>query len=184
MPEFIQQLPALIGVIVGALGSYMAITRGDRIRFQREQAARWEERRLAIYTEYARVLKQSVTLTYRVAAHLGNDPHPHPLSPDEAEPHFTEAADARDPAGEALLMLGAPDVVDKARVWVLTVIEMERFLRDATRDPDAWAGLLERQRAARQGYYAAVRRDLTLPPGHSGQWAVTGSMTTPVPRGD
>ncbi|MCF3121477.1 hypothetical protein IPZ68_17470, partial [Streptomyces arenae] len=63
MSEFIQQLPALIGVIIGALGSYAAIMRGDRIRFRREQAARWEERRLAVYTEYARVLKQTVTLT-------------------------------------------------------------------------------------------------------------------------
>ncbi|MEU7583000.1 hypothetical protein AB0B50_36125 [Streptomyces sp. NPDC041068] len=182
MPEFIQQLPALLGVIIGALGSYVAIMRGDRIRFRREQAARWEERRLAVYTEYARVLKQTVTLTYRIAAHLGNDPHPHPLSPRDAETYLTEAADARDPAGEALLMLGAPDVVDKARVWVVTVIEMEQFLRDETRDPQAWSGMLQRQRAARQEYYAAVRRDLALPPGHSGQWSVTAPAA--VPRGD
>ncbi|MFF1378010.1 hypothetical protein [Streptomyces sp. NPDC058308] len=173
MPEFIQQLPALLGVIIGALGSYVAITRGDRIRFRREQAARWEERRLAVYTEYARVLRQTVSLTYRVAAHLGNDPHPHPLSPEEAVPHLTQAAEARDPAGEALLMLGAPEVVDEARAWVLLVIEMERFLRADTHDPDAWAGLLERQRAAREAYYAAVRRDLALPPGHPGRWPVT-----------
>lgn len=173
MDEFIRQLPALIGVIIGALGSYVAITRGDRIRFRREQAARWEERRLAVYTEYARVLRQTVSLTYRVAAHLGNDPHPHPLSPEEAVPHFTQAAEARDPAGEALLMLGAPDVVEEARAWVLLVIRMERFLREDTHDPEAWAELLERQRAAREAYYAAVRRDLALPPGHPGRWPVT-----------
>ncbi len=179
VPEFIQQLPALLGVIVGALGSYVAITRGDRIRFQREQAARWEERRLAVYTEYARVLKQTVSLTYRVAAHLGNDPHPHPLSPEEAVPHFTQAAEARDPAGEALLMLGSPDVVDQAREWVLLVIRMEQFLRQDTHDPEAWTALLERQRTARQAYYAAVRRDLALPPGHPGQWSVTAASNDP-----
>ncbi|UQT56074.1 hypothetical protein M4V62_13745 [Streptomyces durmitorensis] len=170
MVEFVQQLPALIGVIVGALGSYLAITRGDRARFQREQAARWDERRLAVYGDYARVVKQAVTLTYRVAAHLGNDPHPHPLTPEEAAPHLAEASIARDPAGEALLMLGTPDVVDKARVWVLTVVEMERFLRAGTHDPDAWSALLDRQRTTREGYYQAVRRDLALPPGHSGRW--------------
>ncbi|MGW5866931.1 hypothetical protein ACWFRJ_32715 [Streptomyces sp. NPDC055239] len=172
MNEFIQQLPALIGVIVGALGSYLAITRGDRARFQREQAARWEERRLAVYGDYARVVKQTVTLTYRVSAHLGNDPHPHPLSPEEAEPHLAEATIARDPAGEALLMLGTPDVVDKARVWVLTVVEMEGFLREDIRDPEAWSALLDRQRKTREGYYQAVRRDLALPPGHSGTWSM------------
>ncbi|MYW20578.1 hypothetical protein GT039_34690, partial [Streptomyces sp. SID2955] len=92
MTAFLQQLPALIGVVIGALGSYLAVVRSDRARFRREEAARWEERRLAVYSEYARTLKRAVTLTYRVAAHLGNDPHPHPLSPDEAAPLLAQAA--------------------------------------------------------------------------------------------
>ncbi|MFH9570935.1 hypothetical protein ACH4MG_10350 [Streptomyces sp. NPDC017454] len=167
MSEFLQQLPALIGVVVGALGSYLAVVRSDRARFCRETAARWEERRLAVYADYARTLKTSVTLTYRIAAHLGNDPHPHPLPPREAAPAQAEATLARDPAGEALILLGGPEVVEKARAWVLTVMEMERFLREETRDPEAWQALLERQRAGREGYYTAVRKDLALPPGHA-----------------
>ncbi|MGW2631183.1 hypothetical protein ACWC2K_17830 [Streptomyces chattanoogensis] len=177
MSAFIQQLPALIGVVIGALGSYLASTRGDQARFHREQAARWEERRLAAYADYARVLKKSVTLTYRIAAHLGNDPHPHPLSPEEAAPHLADATDARDPVGEALLMLGTADVVEKAREWVVVVMEMEGFLRAETRNPEAWSAMLERQRAAREGYYAAVRRDLALPPGHSGEWQLAPTRT-------
>lgn len=170
MSAFLQQLPALIGVVIGALGSYLAVVRSDRARFRSETAARWEERRLAVYADYARTLKTSVTLTYRVAAHLGNDPHPHPLSPEEAAPAQAEATLARDPAGEALLLLGSTDVVEKARAWVVTVLEMERFLRERTRDPDAWQALLERQRAGREGYYTAVREDLALPPGHAARW--------------
>ncbi|MEU6774515.1 hypothetical protein [Streptomyces sp. NPDC046759] len=172
MSAFIQQLPALVGVVIGALGSYLAITRGDQARFRREQAARWEERRLAVYAEYARSLKQGVTLAYRIAAHLANDPHPHPLSPEEAAVHLVAAADARDAAGEALLMLGSADVVERARAWVVTVMDMERFLRDRTHSPETWSAMLARQRAAREGYYAAVRRDLALPPGHSGEWSL------------
>ncbi|MFD5700568.1 hypothetical protein [Streptomyces lasiicapitis] len=170
MSEFMSQLPALIGVVIGAMGSYVAVMRGERVRFRRERESRWEERRLAVYTEYARALKQTVTLNYRVAAHHGNDPHPHPLSATDAEPHLAEATDARDPAWEALLLLGAVPVVAKARVWVVVVIEMERFLRTGAHDPEAWAELLVRQRIAREGYYAAVRDDLGLPPGHSGRW--------------
>ncbi|MEU9124403.1 hypothetical protein AB0C96_31855 [Streptomyces sp. NPDC048506] len=177
MSAFIQQLPALIGVVIGALGSYLASTRGDQARFRREQAARWEERRLETYADYARALKKSVTLTYRIAAHLGNDPHPHPLSPEEAAPHLADATDARDPAGESLLMLGTPDVVEKAREWVVVVMEMEGFLRARTRNPETWSAMLERQRAAREGYYAAVRRDLALPPGHSGEWRLVPTRT-------
>ncbi|MGW3286376.1 hypothetical protein ACWDR3_17240 [Streptomyces sp. NPDC001002] len=170
MSAFMQQLPALIGVVIGALGSYLAVVRGDQARYRREREARWEERRLAVYSDYARVLKKTVTLTYRVASHLGNDPHPHPLSPEEAAPLIAEAGLARDPAGETLLLLGSPEVVEKARAWVATVLAMERFLREGTRDPEAWQALLERQRAGRQGYYAAVREELDLGPGHSARW--------------
>ncbi|MEU9238658.1 hypothetical protein [Streptomyces shenzhenensis] len=177
MSAFLQQLPALIGVVIGALGSYLAVVRGDQARFRREQEARWDERRLAVYSEYARALKKSVNLTYRVASHLGNDPHPHPLSPAEAEPLLAEATDGRDPAGEALIMLGSPEVVERAREWVTTVMEMERFMRSGTVDPDAWQRLLERQRAGREGYYTAVRRDLALPPGHPARWPTRTTMT-------
>ena len=170
MSAFIQQLPALIGVVIGALGSYLAVVRGDRVRFRRERAARWEERRLAVYADYARTLKKSVTLTYRVPSHLGNDPHPHPLSPEEAAPLMAEASGARDPSGEALILPGSTEVVEQARAWVVTVMEMERFLREGTHDPAAWQALLDRQRAGREGYYAAVRDDLQLPPGHSARW--------------
>ncbi|MER8007992.1 hypothetical protein [Streptomyces sp. NPDC094149] len=177
MSAFIQQLPALIGVVIGALGSYLAVVRGDQARFRREREARWEERRLALYADYARVLKTTVTLSYRVASHLGNDPHPHPLSPEEAAPLIAEATTARDPAGGALLLLASPEVVEEARAWVTCVMRMELFLREETRDPAAWQALLERQRAGRQAYYAAVRRDLALPPGHSARWPLP-----PVPQ--
>ncbi|MEU2775818.1 hypothetical protein ABZ646_23520 [Streptomyces sp. NPDC007162] len=177
MSAFLQQLPALIGVVIGALGSYLAVVRGDRARFRREQAARWDERRLTVYSEYARAVKKSVNLTYRVASHLGNDPHPHPMSSAEAEPLLAQATDGRDPAGEALIMLGSPAVVERAREWVTTVMEMERFMRSGTVDPDAWQHLLERQRAGREGYYSAVRKDLALPPGHPARWPTRMTVT-------
>lgn len=173
MSAFIQQLPALVGVVIGALGSYLAVVRGDRARFRREQSARWEERRLAVYSDYARAVKRSVTVTYRVASHLGVGGHPHPLSPQQAEPLLMEASDARDPAGEALIMLGSREVVERARAWVATVMEMERFTREGGGERGAWQALLERQRAGREGYYAAVRDDLALPPGHPARWPVT-----------
>lgn len=108
MSAFMQQLPALIGVVIGALGSYAAIVRGDRARFRREQTARWEERRLSVYADFARSLKRTVTLTYRVATHLGNDPHPHALSHEEAAPLLAEAAEAGDPASTRHSCSSAP----------------------------------------------------------------------------
>ncbi|MFB6789588.1 hypothetical protein ACFCWT_23360 [Streptomyces olivaceus] len=63
-------------------------------------------------------------------------------------------------------MLGSGEVVERARAWFATVLETERFLRGAARDPEAWRALLERQCAARTGYCTAVREDLALPAGH------------------
>ncbi|MET9972596.1 hypothetical protein ABZZ80_43715 [Streptomyces sp. NPDC006356] len=182
MSVFIQQLPALIGVVIGALGSYVVVVRGDQARFRREQAARWEERRLAVYAEYAQSVKKTVTVTYRVAAKLGNDPHPDPLPLEDAKPLLADATTDRDPAGEALIMLGSTAVVDKARAWVLTALEMERFVRDGREDPQAWQALLERQRAGRDAYYTAVRDDLGLPPGHSARWPIRPADPVPPQR--
>lgn len=179
MSVFLQQLPALMGVVIGAIGSYLVVVRGDRMRFRREQTARWEERRLAVYADYARSVKKTVTVTYRVAAQLGNDPHPDPLPLEEAKPLLAEATTGRDPSGEALIMLGSPEVVDQARTWVVAAMDMERFVRESRQDPEAWQALLERQRAGREGYYMAVREDLGLPPGHSARWAIRA--TDPVP---
>ncbi len=91
---------------------------------------------------------------------------------------MAEATVARDPSGEALILLGSTKVMERARVWVVTVMEMEAFLRAGTRDPEAWQALLERQRAGREGYYAAVRDDLALPPGHPARWPLPPASST------
>jgi hypothetical protein len=170
MTAFLQQLAPLLGVALGALGSYAAVTMSDRARWRRESTARWRERRLAVYSDYARAVKATITVSYRLAAHFGNDAHPYPLAPEDATAALAEASDARDPAWEALLMLGAPPVVDAGRAWFVTVAAMERFLRAGTRDPERWAVLLDEQRTARTGFYDTVRSDLAMPPGHAGRW--------------
>lgn len=51
-------------------------------------------------------------------------------------------------------------------------MEMERFLYEGTRDPEAWQTLLERQRTEREAYYAAVRADLSLMTERPATWQV------------
>ncbi|MEE1792741.1 hypothetical protein PUR28_18565 [Streptomyces sp. BE308] len=171
MSEFIKQLPALLGVVIGALGSYVVVMRGDRARFRREDEARWQERRLAAYSDYALSLKKTVTLNRRVAAFfLGHDSHPQALPPADAAPLLVDATDARLPSGEGLLMLGSPEVVEAAHGRALTVMEVELLLRASACSADAWSAQLEKQREAREKYCTAVRRDMELPPGHSGRW--------------
>ncbi|WP_326675008.1 hypothetical protein [Streptomyces sp. NBC_01237] len=67
-------------------------------------------------------------------------------------------------------MLGSPEVVEAAHGWALTVMEVELLLRASACSADTWSAQLEKQREAREKYYTAVRRDMELPPGHSGRW--------------
>jgi hypothetical protein len=145
----------------------MVATVGDRASFRRDQDSRSRERRLAAYSDYGRAMKSNVNAMLRVAAYVGNDPHPHPhpLRPEDAEPVLAASVEARDLAWETLLLLGSAEVNTAAQAWFGTVATLERWARDATRDPAAWAHLVEtRQVEARLAFYAAARRDLGFQP--------------------
>ena len=55
--SIVQQLPALIGVAVGALASYLASSATERARWRREQSSRWDDRRAQAYAEYGYAVK-------------------------------------------------------------------------------------------------------------------------------
>ncbi|WP_030548963.1 hypothetical protein, partial [Streptomyces albus] len=164
MSGFLGQLPALLGVVIGAAGSYVAVTAGERARFRREQKVRWDERRITAYADYARAVKSTTSLLWRAAAHHGADPHPHPLSPDEAEPALAASFDRGDAAWEGVLLLGTADAVAAARRWSAAVREMHRLVRAGGRDPAAWSEAVAAARDARAAFYDAARADLGIPP--------------------
>jgi hypothetical protein len=170
--SFVQQLPALTGVVVGVLGSLVVATVGDRARFRRDQHSRWQDRRLAAYSDYARAMKANVNVMFRLAAHFGNDPNPHPLKPEEAEALLARSVEARDMAWEMVLLVGSAEVAAAARGWFLTIAALERSAHRTERDPASWEDLVTRQFDARLEFYNAVRRDLALG---------TGGIDGPIP---
>ncbi|MFJ1543000.1 hypothetical protein ACIODS_31120 [Micromonospora chalcea] len=58
MDAFVSQLPALLGVVVGALGTGLVTFLSSRSQWKRGQSVRWDERRLEAYGEFAQVLKE------------------------------------------------------------------------------------------------------------------------------
>lgn len=93
-----QQMSSLLGVVVGAAGSFLVTALTERNRSRRESIARWSERRLTVYGEYARAQKDSIATTMRMAAHLGNDPYPHTLTPDQGAEALARVVAVREPA--------------------------------------------------------------------------------------
>ncbi len=53
-----QQFVTLGAVVVGAVMSYLAATATERRRHRNEAAARWEQRRVDLYADYAEVAKR------------------------------------------------------------------------------------------------------------------------------
>lgn len=52
------QIITLIGVLIGALTSYLATAMAERAKFRRLMATRWDERKLDTYIEYVTCIKE------------------------------------------------------------------------------------------------------------------------------
>lgn len=65
---FYNQLPALIGVVVGAGISFAATWWMARMGWRRDQSIRWDERRLSACLDYSNAVKELVTIADRLAS--------------------------------------------------------------------------------------------------------------------
>ena len=63
---FLQQLPALVGVMIGALATWAATSAAERAKWRRGQSVRWDEKKLAAYTEYSYAVKQLISAATRL----------------------------------------------------------------------------------------------------------------------
>ncbi|GIJ23046.1 hypothetical protein [Micromonospora lutea] len=145
------QLPALLGVLVGTIGTIVATSLADRSRWRRNQTVRWDERRLDAYAEFARALKEAHTIASRLSGgHLDRD---------AALAELAEADFRHTLAWENVLLLGDAPTVLAARAWRDTVWAVERLARDGQAD-DERPTLLHRANEARDDFYRAARGGL------------------------
>jgi hypothetical protein len=117
MSALLEQLPTLIGVMLGALMSYGASALTERSTWRRAQAARWDERRLQAYADYAAALKTEIRLCLRMATSLNLATSTHPLAPEAGVELLEEAEDRRSQLFENLLLLAQPSTIEAARKW-------------------------------------------------------------------
>ena len=57
MNPVVTQILTIAGVLLGAGATFVVTTTTERIRWQRTQSTRWDDKRLAAYTEYANAVK-------------------------------------------------------------------------------------------------------------------------------
>ena len=173
MSGIIQQLPALIGVAIGALASYFAGAAAERTRWRREQSSRWDDKRAQAYADYAYAVKNvyiQCMRTKELRRQRGDD---NQRVFEAALTELSTLTDERTAKWESVLLLGNPETITAARIWHRRVWQRERFARGEREDEDQWDALLEDVNVDRAAFYAAARRDLGIASGaipHGGPW--------------
>jgi hypothetical protein len=137
-------------------------TATERLRWRRDLQARWGERRIAAYAEYASTVKTMFQLTLRIAAHRGVHPFGPALPPVEGLQQLLAAGNERAAKWETVLLVGTPDAVEAAREWHRTIYDLEELVCQENCDKAEWAQAIERSGHARSKFYQAARRDLGL----------------------
>ncbi|MFG2964604.1 hypothetical protein ACGFZS_15115 [Streptomyces sp. NPDC048288] len=164
MSGVLDQLPTLIGVVVGGLMSYVVGALTERSRWRRQQEIRWDSQLLQAYSEYGHAVKDCATRYQRFAAHRGLTNHPAPLEPTETE--LEQAADVegrRSALVEALSLLANAETAQAVQILNRSVWHLEWLARgQLTGNPSTWAQAFSEYRAARAEFYRHARRSLQI----------------------
>jgi hypothetical protein len=126
------QILALVGVVIGIFGTIIATAVADRSRWKREKAARWDERRLDAYAEYAKAVKEIHKLTLRLTAARVSFVWADPIDRDSGLQILAQADAHRTTVWENVLLLGDAATVSAARDWWEAVRELVMYARDRT----------------------------------------------------
>ncbi|MEU3508540.1 hypothetical protein ABZ733_11540 [Streptomyces longwoodensis] len=161
------ELSALIGVVLGAVLSYLVGMLNERTRWRREHAARWDGLLLQAYSDYGRAIKECVVAHQRLAAHQGLTEDPTPVEPtNDALEQAAHAEAKRAAMTEPLRLLADPTTAVAVRSVNDAVRHLEWMARGRpTGDASSWDQAYRAYRAARQTFYETARASLQVPGG-------------------
>lgn len=176
----IAPLTTLLGVIVGAVGSYAFSTMAERARWRRSLSVRWDDRRLTAYAEYANSVKLVFQIAMRIVAYKGFPATGEPLNPKEGIALLAQAEQDRATKWETVLLLGDPATIAAARHWHSAVWKLDWYARDLITRTEEFEAAVSAVNAARSAFYACVRSDLgvrgLLPQPEALEWAHPSKM--------
>ena len=168
MSPLLLQLPALVGVLIGAAATYVATTAQERGRWRRQQAVRWDERRIVAYTEYAHAVKKVISIAVRLAAARGVHDDGSWFRGEATEAELIAAEEERTTAWEAVLMLGDESVVAAAREWHQVAFHLMRLAAGRPAEL-TWSEAVRAAGRTRGRFYAAARTELGVKLGGSSE---------------
>ncbi|MFJ7908227.1 hypothetical protein [Kitasatospora sp. NPDC096204] len=146
----ITQIVTLVGVLLGALTSFVATGWAERTKHRRLMAARWDERKLDTYVQYATCVKEISAVAKRAAEAAAGS-----MERVEFLATMEQAEIQRSTLFETLVLLASPAAVEAARAVNVALWEAEVAARERTEVSNGVAliGLLN-------AYHAQARLDL------------------------
>ncbi|MET8878827.1 hypothetical protein [Nocardia sp. NPDC004604] len=106
-----QLLGTLGGVVIGGGITFLASYVNERSKWNRSQAARWDERRLQVYSEFLIVTRGMHTLAARVVRIRAGEADPHGMSLQEGVVQLGELERERIQRWQEVQLLGSPKAV-------------------------------------------------------------------------
>ncbi|MEU7526714.1 hypothetical protein AB0A74_13350 [Saccharothrix sp. NPDC042600] len=165
MNPIVAQVLTIAGVLLGSAATFVATHTIERTRWRRAQSARWDDKRLAAYSEYAESVKHMVRLCRRIAETRGFLTTGQPVDLDATFAALAEAETERAARWETVLLLGEPDTISAARAWSEQVWRLERILREADPDRSSFAEAYRTAMRLRNTFYNHARTDLDITSG-------------------
>ena len=165
MNPIVAQVLTIIGVLLGSAATFVATSTTERTRWRRAQSARWDDKRLLAYSEYANAVKHMVRLCRRIAETKGLLSTGQPVDLDTAFTALAEAETDRAARWETVLLLGEPTTIAAARTWSEQVWRLERILREDDPDSSTFADAYRGAMRLRNEFYARARADLDITSG-------------------
>jgi hypothetical protein len=163
-PIVVQAL-TIAGVLLGSAATFVVTSTTERTRWRRARYARWDDKRLLAYSEYANAVKHMVRLCRRIAETKGLLSTGHPIDLDPAFATLAEAETQRAARWETVLLLGEPATISAARAWSEQVWRLEYILREDHPDASSFMNAYRDAMRLRNEFYARARADLDITSG-------------------
>ncbi|MDT5028714.1 MAG: hypothetical protein QOE61_5140, partial [Micromonosporaceae bacterium] len=158
MNQFFEQVPTLLGVVVGALASYFVAAATERRRWRRAFEVRWDERRVIAYADYGSAVKAMFDCILRL-----RDENQRPMiDRNKLTDELRAAGRERAAKWETVLLLGTRAAIEAGRSWHQTIWTLQDFVFDLRSGDDEWEDSLRASATARSDFYLAARKDLGL----------------------
>ncbi|MFL6143232.1 MAG: hypothetical protein ACJ72N_15385 [Labedaea sp.] len=165
MNPIVAQVLTIAGVLLGSATTFVVTSTTERTRWRRAQSARWDDKRLLAYSEYADAVKHMVRLCRRIAETKGLLSTGQAVVLDPAFAALAEAETERAARWEAVLLLGDPTTISAARAWSEQVWRLERILREEHPDASSFISAYQDAMRLRNEFYARARADLDITTG-------------------